>query len=398
MNFLRRLFSKMETEFIADEGTMENSAETMESANTDNEVQEAPAKKDEGVVDIHHLIVLDESGSMHCVTDQTISGCNETIQTVRQMAKNNPDTQRHYVSIYVFNSNGCGRYLIEDMPIDRVKEITYREYSPNGCTALFDAVGHTLTELSKKLKDDSDMAYVTIITDGMENDSKEFTLDQVRELIDALKTRGVVFSFIGANIDAASYSRLFHIDNYQQFEQDAEGTHRMWEEERRSKMRSNAKMEFMRRHMQDEYRNFIAEENRGRYYDRMNDAFRITPNHITSLAPNEVFVFGSNVRGMHTGGASAFAVKNFGAQMGQAEGMQGQSYAIPTVGVSEDELFEAIMRFTVFAAQHPELRFLVTPIGCGNGGWQYHVVAPMFRRAARLQNVCLPEVFWEYNE
>ena len=80
---------------------------------------------------------------------------------------------------------------------------------------------------------------------------------------------------------------------------------------------------------------------------------RITPDYISELRPNEVFVFGSNVRGMHYGGAAAFAVGRFGAIMGQGEGLQGQSYAIPTMEGLEN-MRAAVDRFIAFAQAHPE--------------------------------------------
>ena len=122
-----------------------------------------------------------------------------------------------------------------------------------------------------------------------------------------------------------------------------------------------------------------------------------TPENITALEPDEIFVFGSNINGNHEGGASAYAVSHFGAIKGQAEGLQGQSYAIPTEGVTEKELYDAICRFCDFAAQHPELTFYVTAIGCGKAGFSPYTVAPMFRDAIKLKNVKLPMEFWDFN-
>lgn len=121
---------------------------------------------------------------------------------------------------------------------------------------------------------------------------------------------------------------------------------------------------------------------------------RITPEYISELHPNEVFVFGSNARGMHYGGAAAFAVRRFGAIMGQGEGLQGQSYAIPTMEGMEN-MRAAVDRFIAFAKEHPELIFLVTPIGCGIAGYAPEEVAPLFIQAATLPNICLPESFWK---
>ena len=111
---------------------------------------------------------------------------------------------------------------------------------------------------------------------------------------------------------------------------------------------------------------------------------------ITELDQNEIFVFGSNGDGAHLGGAAATALQKFGAKMGQAEGLQGQSYAINTMG-SESEMFKQINRFLEFAKEHPELIFLVTEIGCGIAGYDSRQVAPHFR--GYTKNVILPETF-----
>ena len=123
------------------------------------------------------------------------------------------------------------------------------------------------------------------------------------------------------------------------------------------------------------------------------DKNRISPDLITQLKEGEVFVFGSNAHGLHFGGAARVAVNRFGALMGQGEGLQGQSYAIPTMEGPES-MKQAVERFCAFAQEHPELTFLVTAIGCGIAGYTPQDVAPLFQEAARLDNVCLPASFW----
>ena len=109
-----------------------------------------------------------------------------------------------------------------------------------------------------------------------------------------------------------------------------------------------------------------------------------------SLAPGEVFVFGSNAQGAHGGGAARQAHQQFGAVWGQSEGLQGQSYGIDSMsGLAVLE--EQAGRFLDFAGKHPELRFLVTEIGCGIAGYVPEQVAPFFRGAP--ENVVLPDRF-----
>lgn len=121
---------------------------------------------------------------------------------------------------------------------------------------------------------------------------------------------------------------------------------------------------------------------------------RITPSIVRVLGSQEVFVFGSNIQGMHMGGAARVAYEKFGAEWGNGEGLQGQSYALPTMEGIESTR-EAIERFTTYAQKHPELKFFVTPVGCGIAGYTPEMIAPMFYDAAYLENVYLPVSFWK---
>lgn len=114
------------------------------------------------------------------------------------------------------------------------------------------------------------------------------------------------------------------------------------------------------------------------------------PDLIVDLRPGEVFVFGSNVYGFHAGGAARIAHEKFGAVWGQGEGLQGDSYAIPTMEGIES-LRAAVARFLAFAATHPELTFLLTPVGTGIAGYTVEQIAPLFR--VNMPNLHLPRVF-----
>lgn len=118
-----------------------------------------------------------------------------------------------------------------------------------------------------------------------------------------------------------------------------------------------------------------------------------TPEFITQLKADEVFVFGSNLAGMHGGGAAYVAFKKFGAIMGCGVGLQGQSYAIPTMQGGVETIKPYVDEFITFAADHPELFFYVTRIGCGIAGFRDKEIAPLFAEAHGLENVCLPESF-----
>ena len=122
---------------------------------------------------------------------------------------------------------------------------------------------------------------------------------------------------------------------------------------------------------------------------------RITPEYITSLQPNEIFVFGSNLAGMHGGGAARTARLYFGAVMGNGDGPQGQSYAIPTMQGGVETIRPYVDKFIDYAKAHPEQTFLVTPIGCGIAGFTPDEIAPLFKEAVSVENIYLPQSFWE---
>lgn len=121
---------------------------------------------------------------------------------------------------------------------------------------------------------------------------------------------------------------------------------------------------------------------------------RITPQWITELRDNEIFVFGSNLQGMHGGGAARIAYQRFGAVMGQGVGLQGRSYGIPTMHGGLKAIKPYVDEFIAFAKQHSELTFLVTLIGCGIAGFTAEEMAPLFKDATEVTNIWLPKEFW----
>ncbi len=197
---------------------------------------------------------------------------------------------------------------------------------------------------------------------------------------------------MGSAHNVKEVTDLLSIDNVVEFAHDQRGAGNTWEREKSSRRAYYSKMSSMyslnpgmsKEEMIQEKRKYASE-----YYGR-----RVTPDHIDHLEGDEIFVFGSNVHGHHGGGAAAFAMDRFGAVWGQGEGLQGQSYAIPTMEGMQS-MREAIERFRMFADQHQELRFLVTRIGCGIAGYTVDEVAPLFKGCIYLENVCLPSDFWK---
>lgn len=182
---------------------------------------------------IFNLIILDESGSMGCMKAQTISGCNETLNTIRNSAEKHADTVRNLVSIYAFQSGGPtpSRYLVKNADPKDVKDITTNDYEPCGCTPLLDAVGSTLTELKTVAATHEDAtAIVTIMTDGYENSSRRYTWQHVAQLISQLRELGWTINLIGANVDVEQMASELNINksNSMAYTQSEEGTREMW--------------------------------------------------------------------------------------------------------------------------------------------------------------------------
>lgn len=125
---------------------------------------------------------------------------------------------------------------------------------------------------------------------------------------------------------------------------------------------------------------------------------RVTPDYISNLEENDIFVFGSNLEGSHGGGAAHFAHERFGAIWGQGVGLQGQSYGIPTMHGGPEDIKPYVDELIDYAISHPDLIFLVTRVGCGIAGFHDSEIAPLFRRAIEVTNICLPESFWNVLE
>ncbi|MBD5355987.1 MAG: hypothetical protein HDR88_03140 [Bacteroides sp.] len=125
----------------------------------------------------------------------------------------------------------------------------------------------------------------------------------------------------------------------------------------------------------------------------MEDNLKYTPEHITELGPDDIFVFGSNLQGRHAGGAARIAYNNFGAEWGNGVGPQGQSYAIPTMQGGVETIKPYVDDFIDLASEWDQNTFYVTRIGCGIAGFKDEEIAPLFDRAYDLYNVRLPKSF-----
>ena len=182
---------------------------------------------------IFNLIIIDESGSMQSIKKEAIDSVNETIQTIRSAQKKHEE-QEHYVSLVTFNDDV--KTIYECVPVDEVKELTAETYRPDCCTALYDAMGISLNALRKKVAED-DKVLVTVVTDGYENSSKEYSGKAIKALVDELKVKGWVFAYIGANQDVEAVAATISITNVMNFETTSAGTHMMTDRVNRSRER-----------------------------------------------------------------------------------------------------------------------------------------------------------------
>lgn len=183
---------------------------------------------------VFNLIVVDESGSMCVIEKQALAGLNETIQTVKKVQDVHPDMEQH-ITIMTFDS-GHKRYIYDNVLAKDATMLSKKDYNPGGATPLYDAVGIAISRLNAITTDD-DHVLMTIITDGEENCSTEYSLNMIKTLIEKLKKHNWTFSFIGTdNLDVESMAKEMNIDNHLTFTEDAEGTAEMFATERACRM------------------------------------------------------------------------------------------------------------------------------------------------------------------
>ena len=185
---------------------------------------------------VYNVIILDKSGSMSSIARQAVDGVNETIGSIRSAQEKNPD-QKHMVTLVAF----CGcelKSIYDNVPVEEVKTLTDKDYNPCCMTPLYDAIGTTISRVhAMKSQESESLALVTIITDGYENASHEFTQSAIRALIESYKEQGWQFTYIGADHDVEQVSFSLSIDHHLQFDKSAAGTQAMFAKERKARNR-----------------------------------------------------------------------------------------------------------------------------------------------------------------
>ena len=173
---------------------------------------------------VFNVIILDKSGSMECIRQAAVSGFNETLNGIKKAQEKYADTQEHYVSLLTFCD--CEKkYVFDKVPVAEARQLTTDDYQPCCCTPLYDAMGFTLTSMNNHVENIEDaVVVVTIITDGLENASKEYTDSAVKQLVERLKGKGWTFTYMGANQDSVEVAFNLSIRNARNFDYSAQGT------------------------------------------------------------------------------------------------------------------------------------------------------------------------------
>ncbi|MEG0900247.1 MAG: hypothetical protein RSF40_11130 [Oscillospiraceae bacterium] len=173
---------------------------------------------------------------MESIKKQAINGYNETVQTIKAAQKKHHETQKHFVTLVVFDSSEI-KAVYDRVPCEKTEELNDKTYQPNACTPLYDAMGMALNKFRYSLDENADnKVLVTVITDGEENSSQEYSGEMIKKLVDELKAKGWVFAYIGANQDVEKVAATISITNVINFEATDQGTQVMFAKDNKSRM------------------------------------------------------------------------------------------------------------------------------------------------------------------
>jgi hypothetical protein len=178
-------------------------------------------------MNVYNVIILDESGSMSSIYNETLASINEVLGGIRKNQEEFLD-QKHFVTIVTFEGSGMSgvRTRRDRVPVGTVAPFERKDYTPGGCTPLYDAMGKTLSELEGLVHPD-DKVSVTVITDGMENSSCEYSGKIIKNMVSRLREKGWGVAYIGANQDSVEVARSLNIGNALNFSATSAGVEEM---------------------------------------------------------------------------------------------------------------------------------------------------------------------------
>lgn len=185
---------------------------------------------------VYNLIVLDESGSMHSIKNEIISGFNEVVQTVKTVAQKFPE-QEHFISLVTFNGDAIKTHLNKENVL-KLNELNGDNYLPANSTPLLDAIGRSVESLEETTRLLTNChVLVTILTDGYENASQLYTPDRIKSLIERLKEKNWTFTYIGTDHDVEKVAFSLSITNKVVFSKDTAVMKKMFIQESNARMR-----------------------------------------------------------------------------------------------------------------------------------------------------------------
>ncbi len=188
---------------------------------------------------LHNLIILDESGSMLSIKNSIIQGFNELVQTIKGIEKQFPE-QEHFITYVSFNRLEIKEHHF-NKPASKLKQLSSKNYNPNSMTPLYDAMGLIINKLNEHLKiEDNYKVLVTILTDGEENASKEYSIETIKELVDELSQQNWTFTYIGTDHDVEKVARSLSITNALLFKKNDSDIKAMFKKEKKARMRFSA--------------------------------------------------------------------------------------------------------------------------------------------------------------
>lgn len=235
-------------------------------------MEEIKNKKEKKKTQVFNVIILDRSGSMECIRQAAVDGFNETLAGIKKAQEKFAETQEHYVSLVTF----CGcetKYVYDKTPVADANPLKAEDYQPCCTTPLHDAMGITLTALRKYVKDIEDaVVVITIITDGMENASREYNGKTIKELVERLRGEGWAFTYMGANQKAEEVAALMSIRNSRNFAYSNEGTRASMMKDCSTRMNFFTRL-FNQKMAEEDTAPISAEERRSLYTKMADEAF-----------------------------------------------------------------------------------------------------------------------------
>lgn len=236
-------------------------------------MEEVKDKQEMKKTQVFNVIILDRSGSMECIRRAAVEGFNETLAGIKKAQEKFAETQDHFVSLVTF----CGcetTHVFDKTPVAEAHPLRMEDYQPCCSTPLYDAMGITITAMRKHVKEIEDsVVVVTIITDGMENASREYSGQSIKELVERLRGEGWTFTYMGANQDSVEVAMTLSIRNYRNFDYSDEGTRASMEKDTSTRMNFFSRLASFKKGAKGRVDSMSAKERHNVYIAMANEAF-----------------------------------------------------------------------------------------------------------------------------